>query len=132
MTPVIEAMSRLQQLADSHLEMVEEPQELDLSKLESSRLSLSVDYFDIVELINEIISELNPLILEKKHKIDFEISKLIEEQYQRAIHLLETNKEKLTQLANILIEKEVIFKDDLEAIFGKRPFDNEEEIPVVE
>ncbi|MCU4189114.1 ATP-dependent zinc metalloprotease FtsH [Flavobacterium sp. HXWNR29] len=64
--------------------------------------------------------------------IDFEISKLIEEQYQRAIHLLETNKEKLTQLANILIEKEVIFKDDLEAIFGKRPFDKEEEIPVIE
>ncbi len=64
--------------------------------------------------------------------IDFEISKLIEEQYQRAIHLLETNKEKLTQLANILIEKEVIFKDDLETIFGKRPFDKEEEIPVVE
>lgn len=64
--------------------------------------------------------------------IDFEISKLIEEQYQRAIHLLETNKEKLTQLANILIEKEVIFKDDLEAIFGKRPFDKEEEIQVVE
>jgi len=64
--------------------------------------------------------------------IDFEISKLIEEQYQRAIHLLETNKEKLTQLANILIEKEVIFKDDLEAIFGKRPFDKEEEIHVVE
>jgi cell division protease FtsH len=55
--------------------------------------------------------------------IDFEISKLIEEQYQRAIHLLETNKEKLTQLADILIEKEVIFKDDLETIFGKRPFD---------
>ncbi|WP_264549894.1 ATP-dependent zinc metalloprotease FtsH [Flavobacterium sp. N2820] len=64
--------------------------------------------------------------------IDFEISKLIEEQYQRAIHLLETNKEKLTQLANILIEKEVIFKDDLETIFGKRPFDKEDEIPVVE
>ena len=63
--------------------------------------------------------------------IDFEISKLIEEQYQRAIHLLETNKEKLTLLANILIEKEVIFKDDLEAIFGKRPFDKEEEILVV-
>ena len=60
--------------------------------------------------------------------IDFEISKLIEEQYQRAIHILETNKDKLTQLATILIEKEVIFKDDLEAIFGKRPFDKEEEI----
>jgi len=58
--------------------------------------------------------------------IDFEISKLIEEQYQRAIHILETNREKLTRLANILIEKEVIFKDDLENIFGKRPFDKEE------
>ena len=57
--------------------------------------------------------------------IDTEISKLIEEQYERAIHLLETNKEKLTQLADILIEKEVIFKDDLENIFGNRPFDKE-------
>ena len=64
--------------------------------------------------------------------IDTEISKLIEEQYQRAIHILETNKEKLTQLADILIEKEVIFKDDLETIFGKRPFDKEEEISAAE
>jgi cell division protease FtsH len=57
--------------------------------------------------------------------IDTEISKLIEEQYDRAIHILEINKEKLTQLADILIEKEVIFKDDLEHIFGKRPFEKE-------
>ncbi len=64
--------------------------------------------------------------------IDSEISKLIEQQYKRAIHLLETNKDKLTQLADILIEKEVIFKDDLETIFGKRPFDKEEEITVSE
>ncbi|RAK19771.1 cell division protease FtsH [Flavobacterium aquaticum] len=62
--------------------------------------------------------------------IDTEISKLIEEQYERAIHLLETNKEKLTQLADILIEKEVIFKDDLETIFGKRPFDKEVAITI--
>jgi cell division protease FtsH len=53
--------------------------------------------------------------------IDQEISKLIEEQYQRAIHILEENKDKLNRLADILIEKEVIFKDDLEEIFGKRP-----------
>ncbi len=64
--------------------------------------------------------------------IDTEISKLIEEQYQRAISILETNKEKLTQLADILIEKEVIFKDDLETIFGKRPFDKEITIPIAE
>jgi len=55
--------------------------------------------------------------------IDKEISDLIESQYQRAIAILEENKDKLNQLASILIEKEVIFKDDLEAIFGKRTFD---------
>ena len=61
--------------------------------------------------------------------IDEEISTLIEGQYQRAIQILEENKEKLNQLADILIEKEVIFKDDLEAIFGKRSFDeNLEEV----
>ncbi|SDS10565.1 ATP-dependent zinc metalloprotease FtsH [Christiangramia echinicola] len=57
--------------------------------------------------------------------IDKEISNLIEEQYNRAIDLLEHNKDKLTQLAEILLDKEVIFKDDLEKIFGKRPFEKE-------
>jgi cell division protease FtsH len=51
--------------------------------------------------------------------IDTEISTLIESQYQGAIAILEENKDKLNQLAAILIEK-VIFKDDLEAIFGKK------------
>jgi cell division protease FtsH len=55
--------------------------------------------------------------------IDQEISALIESQYQRAIAILEENKDKLNQLADILVMKEVIFKDDLEAIFGKRNFD---------
>jgi cell division protease FtsH len=58
--------------------------------------------------------------------IDQEISKLIEEQYQRAILLLEENRDKLEKLASILIEKEVIFRDDLEELFGKRPFDKED------
>jgi cell division protease FtsH len=57
--------------------------------------------------------------------IDKEISILIEGQYQRAIQLLTDNKDKLIQLADILIEKEVLFKDDLETIFGKRPFDKD-------
>jgi cell division protease FtsH len=55
--------------------------------------------------------------------IDKEISVLIENQYQRAINILEENKDKLLKLADILIEREVIFKDDLEDIFGKRPFE---------
>ena len=59
--------------------------------------------------------------------IDKEISKMIEAQYQRAVELLDNNKEKLTVLAELLLEKEVIFKDDLQKIFGKRPFDEIEE-----
>jgi len=57
--------------------------------------------------------------------IDKEISDIIEKQYQRAVKLLEDNKDKLTELAEVLLEKEVIFKDNLEKIFGKRPFDKE-------
>ncbi|MCM5664386.1 ATP-dependent zinc metalloprotease FtsH [Galbibacter mesophilus] len=68
-----------------------------------------------------------PYSEETAQLIDREISKIIEEQYQRAIDLLEKNKDKLTELAERLLEKEVIFKDDLERIFGKRPFDKEEE-----
>ena len=62
--------------------------------------------------------------------IDEEISKMIELQYQRAIEILDKNKEKLTVLAELLLEKEVIFKDDLTKIFGKRPFDDE--LPFIE
>jgi AFG3 family protein len=57
--------------------------------------------------------------------IDEEISKMIELQYQRAIDILDNNKEKLTVLAELLLEKEVIFKDDLIKIFGVRPFEEE-------
>ncbi|MFV8224821.1 ATP-dependent zinc metalloprotease FtsH [Christiangramia aquimixticola] len=60
--------------------------------------------------------------------IDKEISNLIEAQYKRALELLENNKDKLSQLAEILLDKEVIFKDDLEKIFGKRPFEVEERV----
>ncbi len=60
--------------------------------------------------------------------IDKEISRIIEEQYDRCLKLLEKHKDKLSELAERLLEKEVIFKDDLEKIFGKRPFDKEEEL----
>ncbi|MBI2258129.1 MAG: ATP-dependent zinc metalloprotease FtsH [Flavobacteriia bacterium] len=54
--------------------------------------------------------------------IDQEVSKLIEEQYQRAKKILHENKDKLTILAEKLLVSEVIFKEDLEEIFGKRPW----------
>ncbi|PHQ55945.1 MAG: peptidase M41 [Lutibacter sp.] len=57
--------------------------------------------------------------------IDKEISKLIEVQYQRAIKILANHKDKLIILAELLLEKEVIFKKDLEVIFGKRAFEVE-------
>ncbi len=60
--------------------------------------------------------------------IDSEISKLIEEQYERAVRILEENKDKLTELAEVLLEKEVIFKDNLEKIFGERPFIEPEKV----
>lgn len=57
--------------------------------------------------------------------IDKEISDIIEKQYDRAVDLLEANKDKLTELAEVLLDKEVIFKDNLEKIFGKRPFESD-------
>ena len=67
-------------------------------------------------------SFLKPYSEETAQVIDKEISKIIEKQYDRAIELLKKSKGKLKQLAERLLEKEVIFKDDLENILGKRPF----------
>jgi cell division protease FtsH len=57
--------------------------------------------------------------------IDEEISKIIEGQYQRAKEILSKHKDKLAELAQQLLTKEVIFKEDLEKIFGARPFEEE-------
>lgn len=57
--------------------------------------------------------------------IDEEISKIIETQYQRALEILATNKDKLDALATKLLEKEVIFREDLEEVFGQRAWDPE-------
>jgi cell division protease FtsH len=62
--------------------------------------------------------------------IDEEVSKMIELAYVRAKDILLKNKHLLTQLAEKLLDKEVIFKEDLELIFGKRPFDSEE-LPLI-
>ena len=59
--------------------------------------------------------------------IDKEVSKLIEKAYQEAIAILTDHRDGLSQLANKLIEEEVIFGEDLERIFGKRPWNNSED-----
>ncbi len=54
-------------------------------------------------------------------KIDREVSKLVEEAYQRTVELLRDHRDQLEELAQLLLKKEVALKDDLEGIFGKRP-----------
>ena len=65
--------------------------------------------------------------------IDQEVQKMINEQYARAKNLLQEHKEGHNQLAQLLIEREVIFAEDVEKIFGKRPWaSRSEEIMAVE
>ena len=54
--------------------------------------------------------------------IDEEVKRMINEQYERAKKVLTEQKEGHNQLAQLLIEKEVIFAEDVERIFGKRPW----------
>lgn len=67
---------------------------------------------------------------ETAHVIDEEVSKLIESQYKRALEILTENKDKLTLLADKLLTSEVIFKEDLIEIFGKRAWEKEDELVV--
>ena len=59
--------------------------------------------------------------------IDNEVKKLVEEAYKRSFEILKKHKDGLTQLAEILLEKEVIFTEDLERTFGKRPWKSHHE-----
>lgn len=62
--------------------------------------------------------------------IDEEVKKLIDTAYARTKDLLKKHREQLNQLASQLLEKEVIFREDLEAIFGKRPWDEKTYEPI--
>ena len=69
-----------------------------------------------------------PYSEETAQTIDKEISKIVEKQFVRACKIIKSHKGKLNTLASRLLEKEVIFKDDLVKILGKRPFAEEKEI----
>jgi cell division protease FtsH len=69
---------------------------------------------------------------ETAKKVDSEIRKYVEKGYERAKKVLTENKEKLEKLANSLLENEVIFKSDLEQIFGKRKWKSYEEEKLIE
>ncbi|MCO6476674.1 MAG: ATP-dependent zinc metalloprotease FtsH [Phaeodactylibacter sp.] len=59
--------------------------------------------------------------------IDQEVHELVEAAYKRTKKVLQDHREELEKLANLLLEKEVVFKKDLVEIFGKRPYEVEEE-----
>ena len=59
--------------------------------------------------------------------IDQEVRKIVEDAYERAKSIILSDKEKVERLATLLLEREVIFRDDLEKIFGKRPWDKEDD-----
>ena len=63
-----------------------------------------------------------PYSNERARIIDEEVSRIIAEQYERAKDLLRNHAEGHGRLADVLISREVIFTDDVEAIFGKRPW----------
>jgi cell division protease FtsH len=71
-----------------------------------------------------------PFSEETARIIDDEIHKMVEECYSKAKQLLTDNREKLNQLAEILLSKEVIFREDLEKIFGKRLFDDHNHVMI--
>jgi len=67
-----------------------------------------------------------PFSEETAKMIDQESRKIIDDQYVRAINLLKDKRHELDALAALLLEKEVLFKDDLERLIGKRPYDKHE------
>ena len=77
----------------------------------------NVSYYNMDQGFSKPFSEKQAALM------DDEIKKLTDEQYHRAIKIIADNKDKVLALANQLLEREVIFKDDLETIFGKRTFD---------
>ena len=60
--------------------------------------------------------------------IDFEVRHLIDTAYERTKQLLTARKEEVEKLANALLEKEVLFQSDVEALIGKRPFEDKKVI----
>ena len=63
--------------------------------------------------------------------IDREVRRMVEEAYSKAKELLLSHREQLDQLATQLYEKEVLFREDLERIYGPRPWEEKENTPEI-
>jgi AFG3 family protein len=104
----------------------------DLERITKQAYAM-VSYFGLSEKIGNLsfydstgqteYSFTKPYSEDTAQLIDKEVSELVDTQYKRAVNVLKGHKEGLTKLASLLLEKEVIFSEDLEKIFGKRKFD---------
>ena len=65
---------------------------------------------------------------EMEKLIDTEAQEIIRKSYQRAYDILTQNQEGFVRLAELLLDKEVIFGEDLEKVFGKRPFADQQKV----
>ena len=108
----------------------------DLEKVTKQTYAMVV-YFGLNEAIGNISfydsSGQNEFAFQKPYSektaevIDHEVKKIIDSAYAKSKQLITENKDKVAALASLLLEKEVIFREDLEHIFGPRPFAKEEE-----
>ena len=83
---------------------------------------MSESLFNLCYYNNEEYAFSKPYSEHTAELIDKEVKKQIDEQYERAKKILAEHKEGHAQLAQLLIDKEVIFAEDVERIFGKRPW----------
>lgn len=68
-----------------------------------------------------------PFSEQTNQTIDEEVKRMVDEAYQRAKEILLASRDKLDQLAKVLFEREVIFREDVENIYGPRPWEKKEE-----
>jgi cell division protease FtsH len=83
---------------------------------------MSEKLYNLCYYNNEEYSFSKPYSEATAQLIDEEVKKMIAEQYERAKSILSEHKEGHAALAQLLIEREVIFAEDVERIFGKRPW----------
>ena len=78
----------------------------------------NVSFYDSTESAGFNFSK--PYSEQTAQLIDKEVKRIIDSAYDTARRILSENQEGFVKLADLLLEKEVLFSDDLEAIFGKR------------